>query len=127
MRSIEKAGVFFCFIILFLACQPKPYRQGQVLYEVHCENCHMEDGSGLPGLIPALSSYASWDLRPDSLICLIRNGVPLNPATGQLMPPNRSLNDVEIANLVNYLRSLYSENTFAIKVSEVKSWSESCH
>jgi len=85
----------------------------------------MEDGSGLPGLIPSLESY-SWDVETDSLVCLIRNGLPQNPATGQSMPPNQMINEVEIANLLNYLRSLYSKNASPITVKEVQTSSESC-
>ena len=125
MRSIDVAWLFL-LIALFITCQPNPYRQGQVLYQMHCGNCHMEDGSGLSGLIPPLDGYGSWDLRPDSLVCIIRRGLPVNPETGQSMPPNRVLNHVEMANLLNYLMSLYSKNESAVQVAEVTSWSESC-
>lgn len=125
MKNINKASIFFSLILLTTACQPHPYRQGHTLYKFHCENCHMEDGSGLPGLIPSLDSY-SWDLEPDRLVCLIRKGLPVNPATGQSMPPNQQLNEVELANLLNYLRSLYSKNASPITVKEVQSSSESC-
>lgn len=84
----------------------------------------MEDGSGLAGLIPSLEK--SSITGSDSLICLIRNGLKVNPETGQQMPANRALSEVEITNLVNYLRSLYHPDMHAIKVSEVHELLGSC-
>ena len=117
-----KNRILLCFtgIILFSECQPDTYRQGRVLYEVHCENCHMEDGKGLFDLIPSLveSDYITKD--PLSAVCLIRKGLPKNRETSQQMPGNAVLNDVEITNLINYLRGLSGERSEAIKVIDVR-------
>ncbi len=86
----------------------------------------MEDGSGLEELIPSLKTSSIFDSPSDDLVCLIRLGLKKNPETGQEMPGNSLLTEVEITNLANYLRSLYSINTSAVKVSEVKTWLESC-
>jgi len=83
--------------ILFLStggCQPEPYSQGEVLYKYHCENCHMEDGSGLGKLIPPLDSSRLTLSDPVKLVCLIRNGLPVNKLTGQQMPANLKLNEI---------------------------------
>jgi len=80
----------------------------------------MEDGSGLKRLIPSLEKSSVIETSPERLICLIRNGVPKNPETGQEMPPNKSLNEVEMTNIVNYLRNFLTHHRQAIKVSEVK-------
>ncbi len=116
--------IFIC--VLILACQPQPYRQGLALYQVHCEQCHMKDGSGLRGLIPSLASSTTIVDSPAGLVCLIRKGLTRNPATGQEMPGNQLLNEVEIANLTNYLRSLYTIDKNAIKVADVANWLKSC-
>lgn len=80
----------------------------------------MADGSGLRRLIPSLEESAIIESSPDSLICLIRNGVAKNPLTGQEMPPNKTLNEVEMTNIVNYLRSFLTHQRQAVKVSEVR-------
>ena len=87
----------------------------------------MEDGSGLVKLIPALSSSELFKDSPGGLICLIRHGLEKNEATGQQMPANTILNEVEIANLVNYLREVYSSGKPAVKIREVNEYLLHCH
>ena len=108
------------------ACQPEPYRQGHTLYQYHCENCHMEDGSGLSALIPSLQKSSIIRGHPSELVCLIRYGLPKNLSTGQEMPANTVMNDVELTNLINYLRDAYLEKPVAVKVTEVHQWLEDC-
>ena len=124
MRSSYLAYVVLC--VLIFSCQPDPYRQGRVLYEVHCSNCHMEDGSGLSKLIPSLAQTEVIMSDPSLLVCLIRKGLPRNAATNQQMPPNTILNDVEITNLINYLRNLYLPEAAAVKVIDVSKHLEEC-
>jgi len=86
----------------------------------------MEDGSGLAKLIPSLSASDLFRTSPDQLICLIRNGLAKNEETGQQMPANPTLNEVEMANLVNYLRELYAPDSVAVQTEEVKTYLEHC-
>ena len=126
MKNIHNQGFFLLIFLLSAACQSQPYKQGESLYRVHCENCHMADGSGLAELIPSLRSSIMLKNDPESLICLIRNGIPMNPSTGQEMPGNKILNAVELANLSNYLRTIHSGNAKAITVADVTLWLKTC-
>ena len=126
MSNLIKAIAFLILLLGITQCQPDPYREGRFLYQRHCENCHMEDGSGLSGLIPSLKNSKVVTSEPASLLCIIRNGIKKNPTTGQEMPANTQLNDVELTNLINYLRSLYTIKADAIKVSEVNEWMMLC-
>ena len=120
---------FFLVGITFLcmaACQPHPYSQGQLLYTYHCENCHMPDGSGLGKLIPSLDASRLTLSDPQKLVCLIHNGLPVNKMTGQQMPANKKLNDVELANLVNYLGSIYASNPQTVQVDQIKKMLDGC-
>lgn len=102
------------WIILFLVgaaligCQ-LPYEQGRELYVSACANCHMEDGSGLAELIPPLNGSDLVRRNPDLLPCLVRYGME-GPATvkgityNQAMAPVTGLNDVELANILNYIQ-----------------------
>ncbi len=87
----------------------------------------MEDGSGLVKLIPSLAKSELLRSTPDCLICLIRHGLDKNELTGQQMPANTKLNEVEIANLVNYLRQEYAPGSEAVKTSEVKNYLTNCN
>jgi len=87
----------------------------------------MEDGSGLGRLIPPLDSSRLTISEPQKLVCLIRNGRPLNPETGQSMPANLTLNEVELANLINYLGAEYGLKFQTIQVDQVKKMLAGCH
>ena len=107
-------------------CNKNPYRQGQRLYTVHCENCHMADGSGLNKLIPSLDAAKLTLSDPTKLVCLIRKGLPFNELTRQQMPANTILNDVEMTNLINFLGSKYSSNPQTVQVEAVKKMLAGC-
>jgi mono/diheme cytochrome c family protein len=108
-------------------CQENPYSQGQVIYNYYCGNCHMEDGSGLGKLIPSLDSSRLTLSDPQKLVCLILKGLPVNPETGQSMPANTALNEVELTNLINFLGDKYAFTPQAVQVEEVKKMLAGCH
>lgn len=86
----------------------------------------MEDGSGLGKLIPHLDSAKLTLSDPVKLVCLIRNGLPVNKLTGQKMPANLKMNEVEMTNLVNFLGSKYASNPQTVIVPEVKKMLAGC-
>jgi rRNA maturation endonuclease Nob1 len=86
----------------------------------------MEDGSGLVNLIPSLDKSKLTLSNPEKLVCLIRKGLPLNVKTGQKMPSNTVLNDVEMTNLINFLGFKYTSFTQTVQVQEVKKWMANC-
>lgn len=119
----------FAFCLLFslvLGCKSQPYTQGQAIYSFNCGGCHMEDGSGLAALIPPLDSARLTLSDPAKLVCLIRNGLPINTLTGQTMPANTTMTDVELANLINFLGVEYGFNPQTIKVTEIKKMLAAC-
>ncbi|MDQ3017365.1 MAG: cytochrome c [Bacteroidota bacterium] len=109
-----------------MACKQHPYKQGEAIYEYHCENCHMADGSGLEKLIPPLSSSNLMMDTTGTLVCLIRKGLPFNEETRQQMPANLILNEVELANLLNFLQNKYGLPNQAVKVSDIQRWLAGC-
>ena len=115
------AGFFLVY-----ACQPNPYRQGKILYNTQCAGCHSEDGSGLAKLIPALDTTLLKLRQPQELVCLIRNGLPFDSLTRQQMPANKSMTDVEMANLVNYLGVRYIGSPRVVRVEEVTQMYNAC-
>ena len=86
----------------------------------------MEDGSGLADLIPSLQASDMFKSDPGRLICVIRYGLDKNELTGQQMPANTAMNEVELANLVNYLRQVYAKGSVAVQTQEIRKCLSAC-
>ena len=125
MRS-EHIAFLLAGILIFIACQANPYRQGKDIYNSQCAGCHSEDGSGLANLIPALDSTKLNLMEPQELVCLIRNGLPFDSLTRQQMPANKVISEVEMTNLINYLGSRYIGSLQVVRVEEVQEMYSAC-
>jgi putative heme-binding domain-containing protein len=73
--------------------------QGERVSEANCITCHGLEGDEVPGIDFGKGRFRRVNSDAD-LVRIIKEGVP-----GTAMPPNK-LPDVQLANLVTYLRSL---------------------
>lgn len=121
LRAFCLAGFF-----MVIGCQPNPYRQGKILYSTQCAGCHADDGSGLAKLIPALDTARLKLRHPQELVCLIRNGLPFDSLTRQQMPANKSLTEVEMANLINYLGVKYIGSQQVVRAEDMPQMYTAC-
>ena len=118
-------------IIVGSGCKSEPYPQGKILYENFCVNCHMDNGSGLEGLIPPV---VGSDVVRDQVAltaCIIRNGRTEPMLVNgqrflQPMPASPELSDFEITNIINYMRHAWSNNYGYVTLEEVRSALEEC-
>lgn len=107
------------------------YGAGKVLYEKHCQSCHMEDGSGLRGVIPPLAK-ADYVLEHGAdMACLIRFGmegeVVVNGRTySRPMYGHVDIKEVEIRNIINYMKNAWGNQGEEISFAEVKAALEAC-
>jgi mono/diheme cytochrome c family protein len=106
--------------LIFAQCDDgNPYKQGKILYTNFCANCHMEDGTGLKGLIPPLANSDFLTTHRADLPCIIRKGqkgsIVVNGVTygQQEMPAVPKLSDFEITNVLNFINQEWG-NTGAI-------------
>jgi len=127
--------IFFSFLFLsflfFFSCETNPYPQGQILYETFCANCHMEDGTGLTGVIPPLKNVDFLTTHKRELPCIIRFGL-----TGKIQVNGRyyeqemtgipELTEFEIANILNYVNFSWNSPFEYTKVADVKTALEEC-
>jgi mono/diheme cytochrome c family protein len=129
----------FCIALLFMGmlssalsnCGQQPYRQGQILYENFCANCHMEDGSGLGGNIPPLANADFLRERQAEIACIIRYGIagPIivngiayeNPMAG--IP---ELSDTEITNVINYINQAWGNDFGYVPYDSVRVALKAC-
>ena len=125
----NKSVLFVLIAIVVLSCQP--FTQGERLYVSNCAVCHMEDGSGLAGLIPTLVDADYLSLGRTNVPCIIKygnedtiivNGVPY----GEPMPAFPGLNEVEISNIINYIHTSWGNELPVTSPDEVRSALEMC-
>ena len=108
MRRDRSLRVLLSFLPLLLGAQPafaqrfhvaNEAERGEQVYQANCITCHGLEGDEVQGIDFGKGQYRRVN-SDDDLVRIIRDGIP-----GTSMPPNK-LQDVQLANLVSYLRSL---------------------
>ena len=131
---MTKVYVSFLIVLIgigFSHCNDTPYSQGQRLYILNCANCHGEQGQGLMSLYPPLAASDYLIQHETELPCLIRNGIKgaivVNgkPYNGE-MTPLKDLTDVQITNILNYIRSAWGNDKKVVKMENVMKALEKC-
>ena len=102
-----------------------------MLYEKHCENCHMADGTGLEALYPPLAGADMLQSLGVGAACVIKNGLQgkivvngVEFETG--MAPIVGLSSVEITNILNYIHNAWGNKRKFIQLNEVQATLEAC-
>jgi mono/diheme cytochrome c family protein len=120
-----------CFVLLTSCEERERFPQGKILYENFCANCHMEDGSGLEGVIPTLVN-ADW-VRENQLAipCAIRYGMAGEiTVNGRVynaeMPGAPKLHEFEITNIINYINTSWGNDIPLLKHEQVREQLEAC-
>lgn len=133
MRLISSISclILIVSILSFNACKDTPFQQGKILYGNFCANCHMDDGSGLEGLIPPLAQADYYKENVLESACLIRYGmdgpVEVNGRTyNQPMPGTDKLTEFEIANILNYINEAWYDDLPYVKLEDVRAMLKSC-
>ncbi|WP_347156730.1 c-type cytochrome [Pontibacter chitinilyticus] len=112
-------------------CFTEQQNEGQRVYAANCASCHMDDGSGLRGVIPPLAKADYLASHRKQLPCLVRQGmngeVTVNGVSyNRPMPPMNKLRDDEIANLLNYIQTNFGNKNERYTMQEVKDYLEFC-
>lgn len=118
-----------CFAVL--SCERKPYRQGEILYQNFCANCHMDDGSGLAGNIPPLAGADFVRQNQDQLACIIRHGLEGGVVVNGIAYQNPmagipQLSEFEIANIINYINQAWGNDYGYLPLKNVRESLEGC-
>jgi mono/diheme cytochrome c family protein len=139
---LKKSLLYFLFLTAVFAlsnCDSdnNTYKQGKILYGRYCANCHMEDGSGLKGLIPPLVKSDYLSAHRAELPCILLRGqqgkIVVNGVEygNQEMPAikrltNDPLTDFEIANILNYVSTSMQNNEKIWTIDEVRAGLSTC-
>ncbi len=125
--------IFFLFSLslALVNCERKPYRQGEILYQNFCANCHMDDGTGLAGNIPPLARADYVRQNQERLACIIRYGIEeeivVNGKTySNPMAAIPELSEFEIANIINYINQAWGNDYGYMPVKEIRKRLEEC-
>jgi mono/diheme cytochrome c family protein len=111
MRNLMLATTILALTVLSASAQPLPQQGGEAIYKGICQDCHMPDGRGGIGA----GAYPALVKNPK----LAEPGYPVGVVVhGQkAMPPfGGSLNDQQIADVVNYIRGHFG-NSYKDQVS----------
>ena len=91
--------------------ETKTARTGEEVYTSVCLSCHQATGQGLTGVYPPLAG-SEWPIKEPSIpIRIVLHGlmgeieVAGNKYNNVMSPQGMLLNDQEIANVLNYVRS----------------------
>lgn len=119
-------------LIFFGSCsEGGGYADGKRLYDVHCQNCHMEDGTGLGELIPPLAKADMLQQSGALAACWVRNGLEGEIVVNgvkydNVMPANEELSEVEINNILNYINNAWGNERAFISPNEVEEVLKAC-
>lgn len=131
---MKQLPVFFVAAALAVwvsGCQPHPYPQGEILYQNFCANCHMDDGSGLEGLIPPLANADYLAADPLRVACIVRYGQTDSIVVNQVgyynpMAAIPELSEFEITNVINYINQAWGNDYGTVKLADVRQQLEDC-
>ncbi len=118
-------GSIILFLIVICGCEKEKYPQGKIIYETLCLNCHMQDGTGLGALYPALNSSLYLSDRKAELPCLIKYGSKSEHLSTIYMPAHPQIEEASMTNLVNYLTSTWGDK-IPVKLKTVMDQMETC-
>jgi mono/diheme cytochrome c family protein len=88
----------------------KSIARGKEVYGLYCQNCHMEDGNGMPEVNPPLvkSDYMKRPAK-DLISVILKGSTSSLTVNGKkylgAMPAQEYLTDEQIADVLNYIKN----------------------
>lgn len=137
MKPVKIAVIFLSLIIVFHKSYSQAKKQlhhtvsaasiarGKLVYTNVCLACHMADGGGVQNMNPPLTQ-TSYVLGDKSVIIkIVLNGfkedVEINGQTySNNMSPHSDLTDLQIADVLTYVRKSFGNKASAVTPLEVK-------
>jgi antitoxin component YwqK of YwqJK toxin-antitoxin module len=87
--------------------------KGEASYHANCSGCHQKDGSGIPGVFPALKGSSVVNGPFTYYLNIVNNG------KGG-MPAFKMLGDNDLASVIFYVKRAFGNNGSVVQPSDVK-------
>jgi len=87
---------------------------GENIYNANCSGCHQKDGSGIPGVFPAMTGSSIANGPAADHLNIVING------KGG-MPSFKMLGDADLASVITYERRAFGNNGTVVQPSDVTS------
>ena len=118
--------LFICVIAFSNTSTAQDVVKGKKIYETKCLVCHQADGGGVPNMnapLDGASNVVGNNIA--RLVRIIRAGyserLPLDGMYyNNVMTPNPDLKDADIANVLSYIRTSWSNKASKITVAQVQ-------
>lgn len=127
---IRNLSSFIAFVLIIWGCSGETYTQGKRLYEAHCQNCHMDDGTGLAKLIPPLAGSDYLQNNQSTIACILRNGqngpIKVNGILYNQEMPGKKYTEVQITNITNYINNAWGNNYGVVTLEETSKQLRKC-
>ena len=112
-------------------CNSEEISQSKAIYDNFCANCHMDDGSGLRGVIPPLANSDFLTEHREMIPCMIRYGYSDTIYVNGIlyaapMPGVKNISETEIANVMNYVHRSWGNDLPFIGIPEVQKYLKQC-
>jgi mono/diheme cytochrome c family protein len=115
MKSVILISAITIVIILLSSFNQDPklkesIERGKEVYTLNCQNCHMEDGLGMPEVNPPLAKSDYLKKPAKTLIDIVLKGqsgeiIVNGKKYNGMMPAQDYLTDEQIADAYNYVRN----------------------
>lgn len=97
---------------------------GHDVYTLHCLPCHQADGNGVPGMYPTLHDTEWVNGDTETLISIVLHGmdeeIEVNGEVfSMVMAPLPHLTDLEVADVLNYVRKRFGTADGSITPEQV--------
>lgn len=100
--------------------QTETLMDGKTLYEKYCASCHQANGEGVPGSFPSLVKSPLVIGEPNTLAQVVLSGRKTSEASSG-MPAFRFLDNREIAEILNYIRSNWNNASSSVSPDLIES------
>jgi mono/diheme cytochrome c family protein len=103
--------------------------RGAKVYELHCANCHADNGKGEPGIIALAGNRAVQLANTNNLVKIVLQGgyspsTKGNPQPYGMPPFAHQLSDEQIGDVISFIRQSWGNNAASINELKVRSLRE---